>query len=269
MRKRTILGLGIAVLMGFLNGPAVCGLSLEELIGPRQAGALIAGEKPVLVQFKNTEPSLVPRHEVLKTIIEALRLELNPSVMVETLYIYKKPPEADKPVWGAAEELRLYNELLSLSTLAGIQYFSASRGAMRTFYETSFVIDGPTTKKLLLDPVLPRPPAELTVYARQKDLTFGDNIYQYNYYSVPGAIIFTQENLTSLTYGIIPAVGKNKLRSTIAILDAGDYLLVYAASMAKAASIPGINDRIGNSFANRAEAIIHWFSQRADKAFKR
>ena len=269
MRQKTILGLGIAVLMGFLNGAVVCGLSLEELIGLRQAGALVAGEKPVLVQFKKSEPGLVPQSEVLKVLVDSVHQDLDPSVMVETLHLYKKPPEAEKPVWSADEEARIYNELLSLSTLTGIQYFSASRGAMRILYENSFVVDDPSSKKPVSDPVYSAPPAELTIYARQKDSTFGENVYQYDYYAIPGAIIFTQENLTSLTYGIIPAVGKNKLRSAIAILDAGDYLLVYAVSMAKAASIPGMNDRIGNSFANRAEAIIHWFSDHADKAFKR
>jgi len=108
----------------------------------------------------------------------------------------------------------------------------------------------------------------LTIYARQKDLTFGDNIYQYDYYSEPGAFIFIQQNLTSLSYGIIPAVGKNKLRSVAAVMDAGNYLLVYIASMSKAVSIPGMKERIGNSFANRSEAIFNWFSNQADKAFR-
>jgi len=99
-------------------------------------------------------------------------------------------------------------------------------------------------------------------------LSFGDNIYQYDFYTSPGALIFTQQNLTALTVGIIPAVSKNKLRSVVAVLDADDYLLVYAASMAKAASIPGMKDRIGVSFANRVEAVVHWFSDQADKAFR-
>jgi hypothetical protein len=50
-------------------------------------------------------------------------------------------------------------------------------------------------------------------------------------------------------------------------MDAGNYLLVYIASTAKAASIPGMKERIGNSFANRSEAIFNWFSNQADKAF--
>jgi len=269
MRSKTIWGFFLVALLGFSRGPGVYGFSLEDLIDSQEAGALIAGEKPVVAQFNNPQPQLVPRYEILKGIIETIRKDLEPSVMVETLHLYKKPAEAEKTAWSAEEEAALYNEALALSTLAGLQYYSVSRGIVRTLYETSSVIDGPAAKKPLPDPVYPRPQAELTVYARQKDTTFGDNIYQYDFYSVPGALIFIQENLTSFTYGIIPAIGKNKLRSVVGVLDAGEYLLVYAASMAKAASVPGMKERIGASFANRAEAVVHWFSDQADKAFKK
>ena len=261
------INLGLLFVLVIFSASGAFAFDLKDLVGYERAAALIAGEKPVLAQFRNPEPNLIPANNTVKDFFEAARSELGPSVMVETLHLYAKPEGANKNVWSANEEARLYNEVLALSTLAGLEYFSASRGSLRTFYETSSVIDGPATKKPLPDPTYPRPQSELTIYVRQKDLTFGDNIYQYNFYSTPGALIFIQQNLTSLNAGIIPAVGKNKLRSIVAVLDAGDYLLIYAASMAKVISLPGINERVGNSFANRAEAILHWFSDQADKAF--
>jgi hypothetical protein len=140
---------------------------------------------------------------------------------------------------------------------------------MRTFYETSTVIDGPNTKRPQNDPVYTEAPKELTLYARQKDLTFGDNIYKYTYYAHNHALIFVQENLSAMSVGPISVVGKNRLRSVIAVIDAGDSLLVYVASMAKAASFPGMNERAGRSFSNRAEAILSWFSRQADRAFEK
>ena len=251
----------------FFSLPSVFAQNLAELIGGGSAGALLSGERPISVQFDGNQPLLIPQNGVLKKLVETSRRDLNPSVMVETLYIYKKPPNAEKDVWSAKEEANLYNSALAISTLAGLEYYSASRGTMRTFYETSAVIDSPSAKKPVSDPVFTRPPEKLTIYAQQKDLSFGNNIYQYDYYLIPGGIIFIQQNLTSLSYGIIPAVGKNKLHSAVAVLDAENYLLVYMASMAKAASIPGMKERIGNSFANRSDAIFHWFSDQADKAF--
>jgi len=259
--------LAFASLFSTVFVAGVPGLNLTDFISAEQARALLAGENPVVTQFKDPQPQLLPRHVVLKRQVDALQAELDPGIMVETLHIYEKPRDAQMTTWSASEETNLYNSVLALSTLAGLQYFSASRGVMRTFYETSSVIDNPTAKKPLPDPVYSRPLSELTIYARQKDLTFGDNIYQYDFYSSPGIMIFIQQNLTALTAGIIPAVGKNKLRSVVAVLDAGEYILIYAASMAKTVALPGMRERVGNSFANRAEAVLHWFKGQADKAF--
>jgi len=269
VKRKVIRGFFLAVILGPFCSPAVSGLSLEDIIGREKTAALLAGEKLVLSQFNESQPRLIPQHRSLLTLVDTIRHDLEPSVMVETLLVYKKPENAKKDAWSDEEAARLYNGILALSTLAGLQYYSASRGAMRTFYETSSVIDGQSTKRPIPDPVFTRPPVRLTIQARQKDLTFGDNIYQYDYYSEPGAFIFIQQNLTSLSYGIIPAIGKNKLQSVAAVIDAGDYLLVYIASMSKAASIPGMKERIGNSFANRSEALFNWFSNQADKALKK
>jgi hypothetical protein len=250
----------------FLASPPCFASSLEDLLGGEKAMELRAGKRPAAAGFKDPRPILTPNHSGLKALLESIRAGLEPSVMVETLYLYAKPAGAGQE-WNKDQRNALFNKTLELSTLEGLQYYSASRGAMRTFYETSTVIDGPSSKKVLGDPVYSEPPLELTLYARQKDLTFGDNIYQYDYHTYPDALIFVQQNLTAMTAGIIPAVRKNRLRSTVAIFDAGDYLLVYAVSMAKAAALPGLKDRISNSFANRAEAVLSWFSGQADKAF--
>lgn len=268
MKNKTIFVSFIITLLG-LSSENVYGFDLKDIIGPEQIAALAAGERPMLIQFNTPQPQLTPHHEALRRLIDTIRRTLEPSVIVETLYLYEKPLTAERNALSPAEEAGLYNEILALSTLAGLQYYSASRGTMRTFYETSNVIDSPATKRPIPDPVYSRPPAELTVYARQKDMTFGDNVYQYVFYTAPGTLIFTQENLTTLTAGIIPAVGKNNLRSTVAVIDAGNYLLVYAVSMAKAVTLPGMKERIGNSFSNRAEAILHWFSAQADNAFRK
>ena len=269
MKRKTIFSVLLAALFCFFSAGMAFGFNMEDLISREQVNALIAGDKPVAVQFKDPLPQLCPKNETLARLIERERLDLEPSVMVETLNLYRKPPEAAKAAMNIREESELFNGILALSTLTGLQYFSVSRGEMRTFYETSYVIDGPSGKKPIPDPVLPFSRSGITIYARQKDLTFGDNRYKYDYTVSSGALIFAQQNLTSLSYGIIPAIGRNKLRSIFAILDAEEYLLIYAVSMAKTASVPGMRERIGNSFTNRVEAVLHWFQGQADMAFKK
>jgi hypothetical protein len=241
---------------------------LEELVDPETAARLTQGGAVNEVQQKDPRPVLVPRNGALRNLVDTIMETLDPGIVVESLYLYTKPAGAEAPLWNQEERTALYNGALALSTLAGIEYFSSSRGRMRTFYETSSVIDGPDTKNPRQDPRYGSPPAELTVYARQKDLTFGDNVYQYDYYARSDALIFVQQNLTTLTYGIIPLVRKNRLRSVVAVIDAGEYLLIYAASMAKAASLPGMGQRVSASFSTRADAVQNWFTGQADKAFR-
>ncbi|MDR1901200.1 MAG: hypothetical protein LBQ88_02805 [Treponema sp.] len=251
------------------SGQSLFSASLEELTTPGNIGQLLNGSTVSEAQFKKPQPKLVPKSDFLQRRIAGIQEDLNPNIIVESLYLYKKPYDAEESAWTEIERANLYNATLALSTLSGIQYYSASRKTMRTFYEFSSVIDGPDKKKTLGDPVYPVPPAELTIYARQKDLTFGDNIYRYDYFAQDGCLVFVQQNLTGLNAGIIPAVGRNNLRSLVAVFDAGDSLLIYAASMAKSFSLPGLEERISQSFSNRAGAIFMWFTLQADKAFSK
>jgi len=271
MKKTIVTKARAFLLMGimFLCAKPLFSVSLEELIGPARAAALrSSGETLAHVQLKAPQLALLPNHDSVRQLLTDARRDLQPSVMVETLFLYRKPQGAARAGgWSEAERAGLYNQALRISALAGIQYFSTSRNAMRTFYETSQLIDGPVTKKPIPDPAFAEIPPELTLYARQKDLTFGDNIYRYDYYSYPDAFVFVQENLTAMNAGLIPALGKNKLRSFLAVFDAGDSLLIYAASLAKAAALPGMDERVGNSFSNRAAAILKWFTNRAEEVF--
>jgi hypothetical protein len=268
--------------------------TLPALVGAENAAILVRGERITRVQFKNSRAALAPRNEFIQSLTGRIHAELGPSFFVETLVLYSKrggsagqsaaaPGGAAVPggaagafeqsagpkTWTAVERAGLFNQTLALSTLAGLQYYSASRKEWRTFYETSTVVSGGDGKTPRPDPVYAVPPAELTIYARQKDLSFGDNVYRYDYYTRPDLLVFVQENLTAMNYGIIPAVGKNRLRSIVAVFDAGDYLLVYLASMARAASVPGMNEKVSNSFSNRADAILKWFTAQADKVFRK
>jgi hypothetical protein len=243
---------------------SVFSIPLDELIGFENVNRLRSGSISEM-QLKKPALKLLPVFPELRKIIGNSMTVLEPTIAVETLYLYKKPDSADR--WNNTQRTDLLNKMMALSTLTGIEYFSASRKTMRTFYEYSTVIDGPDTKNTISDPVFEHPPAQYTLFARQKDLTFGDNIYRYEYTVVEDALFFFQENMTAMNYGIIQAVGKNRLQSVLAVIDCGDSLLIYAVSMAKTASIPGMTDRVGNSFKNRADAIYKWFASGADKVF--
>ena len=240
---------------------------LDDLVTPAQAQRL-HGASGLIVETQlrnNSVPVLLPQDAELRRLVTNARTSLNPNMLVESLYLYKKPKSFHTELgnWGA-QRTAVFNQTVALGTLTGVQYQSSSRNEMRVFYDYSAVIDNPTSKKPLPDPAYSQPPSTLTLHARQRDLTFGDNIYQYDYLLTPTAVIFSQENVTALNYGIVPVIGKGKLRSVLAVIDCGDSILIYSVSMVNAFSVPGLKDRIGNSFSSRAEAIVKWFTGRLE-----
>jgi hypothetical protein len=261
------------------------GADLEELVGPEKAALLRAASElsdpaslsepvslsePIIeLQLKNPSPRLLPLHGELQRLVNETLRNLEPNILVETLSLYPLPSRHDRNFsgWSTDEQTSLLNQLVALSSLSGIQYYSESRKTMRVFYESSVVIDSPSGKRPQPDPVFTSRPSSLVLYARQKDLTFGDNTYRYEYHTGTDSIIFIQENISSMTIGIIPAVGRNKFRTVVAVIDAGDSLLLYAGAMAKTASVSGMGNRIGASFTNRAKAILGWFAGRANMVF--
>jgi len=246
----------------------VYSVPLENLISPSNVQRLVSsGEMIIETQMRNNPvPVLLPDNNGLRQIVAKERASFNPNILVESLYLYKKAVRfhTSVDVWNEPQRTGVFNQTLALSTLTGVQYFSSSRSELRTFYEYSSVIDGPQTKKPVPDPVYLYPPSALTLYARQKDLTFGDNIYRYDYAAERDAVFFTQENITSLNIGIIPVIGRGNLKSVMAVIDCGDSILIYAVSMVNAFSLPGLRDRISNSFSSRAEAVLKWFTSRID-----
>ena len=265
-RKKAAQMVLFALLLGLLPAAGGFTLQLESLVPETQLRQLQQSGALDRERFDSPNLAMVPRFDPLERIIETNKRSIEPNVTVESIRLYRKRSPQNN--WTASERTELYNGITAISTLKGIEYFSKSRNAMRLLYETSSVVDGPAGINPRPDPVFSVPPAELTIYVRQKDLTFGDNVYKFTYYAGESSIIIVQENITNLNYGPVTVIGKNKLRSVVAVIDCGPYLLVYAASMAKASMLPGMKQRAGESIFNRANALLHWFNQKADRAFR-
>jgi hypothetical protein len=248
---------------------SVSPLSLQTLLENETAAKLLAERK--LTLSGEAEPALTPRYVSLSSLLRQTMEAVQPNVITESLYLYAKPSfggsaSGGEP-WTDEERAALYNEILALSTLAGLEYYSHRRDRMRLLYETSHVVDRADTKRPLPDPAYHTPPAQLDLYARQKDTTFGDNVYRLTYEADESAFIIRQENVATITWAFVPVVGKKNLCSVIALLDAGPHLLLYAVSLAHVFLLPGVKDRMYTSINNRTAALLEWFSQRADIAY--
>ena len=241
-------------------------IPLENLLPDNLVKQLLQSGTIDRERFDTPGLEMVPRFASLERLMQAHRYAVDPNLTMESLRLYKKPAARD---WTFVEKIRLYNGLLAISSLQGLEYYSKSRNSMRLLYETSTVIDGPESRNPRPDPVFNVPPEEFSIFARQKDLTFGDNIYKFTYYSNETSIFVIIDNITALSYGPVTVIGKNKQKSVFAVIDSGPYLLVYGASLAKASMLPGMKQRAGESICNRANALLSWFTKKADKAFGR
>ncbi|MDR2601294.1 MAG: hypothetical protein LBC53_02415 [Spirochaetaceae bacterium] len=214
------------------------------------------------------KPAIAPNYPPLRKALAEKLVNLKPNVCAEALSLYKKPEGASKSAWTEKERAAVYNETLALSSLRGLRYFSRRRGRMHTLYESSAVVEGPSYKAPLPDPEFSTPPADFSVFVRQKDTKFGDNVYLFNYKTESNAIFFSQTNITIMRIAFIPVISKGNMCSYSVVLDAGDSLLVYAVSLVQAASLPSMFVEQANaSVNNRTAALLEWLSSRLKKAF--
>ena len=251
--------------------PCVFSVPLENLVSSSHAARLRSGGESIIeTQLRNSAPVLLPQDNELRRIVGGIVSSLEPNMLVEALYLYRKPDSiaAASDGWTDTQRTGVFNQIMAVSSMTGLQYYSASRRAMRTFYEYSYVVDGPDSRNRIPDPVFTRVPAALTLYARQKGLTFGDNIYRYDFVTTQDAVYFTQDNITALSIALIPVINRGNLKTVMAVIDCGDSILIYAVSMTKALSVPGFRDRVSNSFSNRAQAMLNWFNDRLDYTFQ-
>jgi hypothetical protein len=223
---------------------------------------LLAKGKIVRIAASGAGPSLLPRYSAASEISGLIAAE-KPNLVVESLYRYPRPMPADP----SAELHDLYNTVLAISSLEGIQYYSASRGRYRTFYSESYRIDGPDTKRRLPDAQAPAGmlPSTESYYAFQRDTTFGPNVYRCAYRSFPEAVSLESINLTSLSLLALPVMSPNKLHIRLLVIQTEEAILFYVVNTAEMPSIPLVRDQVQESIANRTEALFKWFASRQER----
>ena len=135
---------------------------------------------------------------------------------------------------------------------------------MRTLYEKSWTIDGQATRNRIADKNTGSADG-MTIYALQKDLTFGEYAYSYSYRQTADTVAFFSQNLDAMNYSVIKLIDPGKLRVSLVVQDFGDYLLVYGLTRADFPAIPGLEGKVNASFTTRAEAVYQWFIREYEK----
>ncbi|MGC9311782.1 MAG: DUF6675 family protein [Sediminispirochaetaceae bacterium] len=239
--------------------------AIEDLFAPHTITALeterTAGADGINRFYTSEGGALhMPAVSLSEDLLDAA-LAIDYSVGVETLFLIPwdevSPDLARLP--ADEFELRIYNILRSVSSLEGIEYYSASRERMRTLFAECWAIDNPDDRTRIPDPLVTAVPAEATVYIHQKDLTFGKNLSRVEYQHDNGNFRMGIVNLTTMTYMLFPIVGKENMSMQILVIPGREGILFYGLNTVKVLDLPIFYKKMESSFTNRMIALYNWF----------
>ncbi len=207
------------------------------------------------------ELTLIPDVPFKKVIIESIE-NLEPTITVETLFLFSKENtdfESDE------NHLKIFNSLRAISTLTGIEYYSASRGHMRTFYYDACIIDSPESNIRLPDPVADRIPDYDKQIIYTRDSSLGKNLFDVTYLYYTDYFAMMMQNRSKIWKLFIPLVDPGELRTYVLIVPGDNYVLFYGISLIKTINPFGIAESKGqNSLYNRLVAFFNWFKNNFD-----
>jgi hypothetical protein len=184
--------------------------------------------------------------------------DLRPKIGVEVLFLR---PSADASTQGAEIPVNTYNVLRSISTMAGIEYYSASRGRMRTLFFESYAVSSESDPERIPDPLVSSIPPRDSIVIFQRDSSFARNLYRLEYVVSGEAVWVSMINLTPLLYrGLVPAVGAGALEIHMVVKPVGSYLVFYGNSGTSPIGLLGMEERAAESFYNRLVALADWFT---------
>jgi len=182
--------------------------------------------------------------------------KLNLNIGVESVYFFKTDQNVTL--------LDIYNTLLSISTMEGIDYYSQTRKKYRTLYTSSHVITDKTDTNQVPDPVINILENSKQIYIEQTDTTFGKNIYKTTYRTDGNLIWLEMTNETPMKYSLIRMVDKENISINLLVKKTDTGIIFYGITSAKTFSFLGIEKKKKESFYNRIKALYNWFINSID-----
>jgi hypothetical protein len=263
MRKLACSTILLLLLSAALCPAGPAGISVETFL-PQQLYNRVLSEGELRNSLHGDSPPQLIPYVSARGEIEARIRELELTVGTEVLSVYRNEAvDFDSP----ESRLQIYNILRSMSTMKGIEYYSASRERMRTLFSESYVVDGPDAEERLPDPAVREIPAHSKLYVLQEDLTFGENIYAMEFRYSGDYFLLDSTNLTTMHYFFFPMVKPENSVTLILLIPAGEEILFYGAVGAHTMRLLGLARSREDSFYNRLKAIYGWFTERMSAAF--
>ena len=237
--------------------------ALPSMSASDRASLINEGE---LLRFHpdGVSPGLLPNTELTADVVRRIVAgDLN--IGIEGLFFTPTDnlPSSYSTMDSAERKLVLYNILQSVSTLEGLEYYSASRGEMRLLFEESWVIADPDDKEPLPDRLAVSVPARESIFIHQKDKSFGSNESVMTFRAASDVFATDIINLTPMRYkGIIKVVDPENMQVHLIVVPVDEGLLLYGTMSAQTRNVKAFLDRARNSFTNRVVALTGWYKDR-------
>lgn len=253
-------------------GPPPSGVDASELstyvpgLTPKEAAALSADGMIESDYSGAIDTRLAPTFSGHDAMVQDLK-QTDANVGIELLFQTRVPAALSGQ---SSLFLKMFNVMRSVSTLKGIEYYSADRHRMRTFYYDAYAIASPDkTGTPIPDPTVPSLPANSHIYTYHKDSSFGNYVMEVSYEVGPSTdnpdyIRMTLTNVTTMFYTIVPIAQPRHLQLDMVVVPKGNTLLFYSNFIANAPNIFGLRDQIDISFKNRIVALFDWFVKQLD-----
>ena len=219
---------------------------------------------------KGFSPSLLPNTELTAA---AARRIIGGGLNIGIEGLFFTPLEDLPPAYAAMDEarrrLRLYNILRSVSTLEGLEYYSASRGKMRLLFEESrAVADAGRPRDVLADPLVKSIPAEDSIILHQKDKTFASNRSTMRFRAEGEAFAAEIVNITPMRYkGLIRVADPGNMQTHLIVVPVREGIVIYGTMAARTRDVRAFLERARNSFTNRVIALTGWYRLRLGEEF--
>ncbi len=239
-------------------------------ISPADRSVLMNDGELLRFHGDGVSPGLLPNNSLTAGIARKMIAgDLN--IGIEGLFFtpFDELPKKYREMTPDNRKLTLYNILRSVSTLQGLEYYSASREEMRLLFEESWTIaDLKKPKEALPDSIVSTIPAEDTILIHQKDKSFSKNQSSMTFHAGPNAFAAEIINLTPMRYkGLIRIADPGNMQIHLMVIPVEEGLLMYGTMSAKTLSVKAFLERAEDSFTNRVIALTGWYRTRLDEEF--
>lgn len=163
--------------------------------------------------------------------------------------------------WDLKSSSVAYNTLRNVNSLAGIEYYSASRGRYRIMFFDSYEIADKDSRVPIPNPVYTTPPENESLLLYYKDSSFGQAVHRASYWFSDHTITLLTENQTKVKYQyIFPVADFGEMFTMLQLYPVQEGILVYGLILVEGGVPALMESKARNSFRYRIRAMFDWFS---------